>query len=163
MVVSLYEPLWALLSWFCEMCSHSVLDPSGFYTPPSPLWWGYPGLTYCVAVVSESALSVVGWCFWRLLGHVAIYKNSRKIFRNHFIDFFFSFFFFFSFLHFLFFCFFFCCCCLFVFLFFLVVLGSILDVCDDQLLVPGHQHSGRHGSLSCCGPQVEPVNVWPLP
>jgi hypothetical protein len=49
------RPLWPLLSWFCEMCYHGVLDPSGFYTPSSPLLWGYPGLTYCLTVVSSSA------------------------------------------------------------------------------------------------------------
>lgn len=38
---SLREPLWSLVSWFCGLSSHCVLEPSGSYNASSPSSVGF--------------------------------------------------------------------------------------------------------------------------
>jgi hypothetical protein len=68
--LSLCEPLWALLSWFCRSSSCGVLEPSGSYSPSVPSFTEFPRVPPNVWLwISASAL--ISFCMqplWQWLG-----------------------------------------------------------------------------------------------
>ena len=53
--------LWALLRWFCGSCSFVVLNHSGSYNPPSPIfWWTFWALSNVFLVLTNDPSETSG-------------------------------------------------------------------------------------------------------